>query len=102
VATYLRLLQGGQVDAAFQMTDFSGWGSTMSLNNFHQQYDNWSQQSHRVVLVQSQVQSDTASITVDISTFSGGAFGASDQTYRQTFTLERRSTGWLITGPAYI
>ncbi len=102
VATYLRLLQNGQVDAAFQMTDFGGWGTTMSLDNFHQQYDTWSQRAHRVTLVQSQLTGDTASITVDISTFSGGAFGASDQTSRQTFTLERLSKGWLITGPEYI
>ena len=102
VARYLRFLQSGQVDAAFQMTDFGGWGATMSLENFHLQYDNWSQQAHRVTLVQAKVDGDTASITVDISTFSGGAFGASDQTNRQTFTLERISKGWLITGPEYI
>jgi hypothetical protein len=102
VATYLRLLQSGKFDAAFQMTDFSGQDASMSTNDFHQQYDNWSRQSHRVTLVQSQVNGDTASITVDISTFSGGAFGASDQTYRQTFTLERLPKGWLITGPEYI
>ena len=100
VTTYLRLLQSGQVDAAFQMTDFGD--VNMPLGNFHQQYDNWGQQSHRVTLVQSQVHGDTASVTVDIATFAGGAFGASDQTNRQTFTLERVTGGWHITGPEYI
>lgn len=103
VTTYLRLLQSGQVDAAFQMTDFGDVNMPLPLVNFfHQQYDNWSQQSHRVTLVQSQVHPDTASVTVDISTFSGGAFGASDQTNRQTFMLERVAGGWHITGPEYI
>lgn len=97
VAAYLRLLQNGQVDAAYQMTDL-----TVPLDQFHQEYDNWSQQSHRVVLVQAQAHGDSASVTVDVSWFSGGAFGASDQTYRQMFTLERESEHWRITGPEYL
>lgn len=100
VSTYLRLLQSGQVDAAFQMTDFGD--VNMSAISFHQQYDTWSQQSHRVSLVQAQVHSDTASVTVDLATFAGGAFGASDQSNRQTFMLERFAEGWHITGPEYI
>lgn len=100
VSTYLRLLQSGQVDAAYQLTAFSD--VNMSDINFHQEYDTWSQQSHRATLVQVQSSPDAANVTVDLATFSGGAFGASDQTSRQTFMLERFAGAWHITSPEYL
>ena len=106
VATYLRLLQDGQVDKAYALTALDGDGSSMepaiTLQRFHLQYDQWSQRSHRVILVRSSVAGGSASVTVDISAFSGGAFGASDTTNRQTFTLIRHAGAWRITGPQYV
>ncbi len=89
LASYLRLLQAGQVDRAYATVSMG-----MDLGQFHQQYDSWSQRSHRVTVVQSSTTDDsTASVTVDISTFSGGTFGASDQTGRRLRSSARMDTG---------
>jgi hypothetical protein len=106
VATYLGLLQNGQVDSAYALTAMDAGSlpmeQPMSLENFHQQYDQWGQRTHRAVLVRSSVRGQVATVTVDLSSFTGSVFGASDTTNRLTFTLRRHAGGWLITGPAYI
>ena len=73
-----------------------------SLQDFHQQYDNWGRTAHRVTLLHTDTNADTATVTVEIAVFSAGAFGASDQSSVQTFTLLRFNGVWRITGPAYI
>lgn len=104
VATYLRLLQSGQVDRAYTLVswDASSMQPAMSLQDFHQQYDNWARTAHRVTLMHTDTNGDTASVTVEIAAFSAGAFGASDQSNIQTFTLLRLNGKWRITGPEYI
>lgn len=99
LSAYLRLLQDGQVDRAYALVD-PATGST--LQEFHQQYDAWNQRSHRVALVRSTVAGRSASITIDVTTFSAGSFGASDYSSRQTFTLTHAPGGWRITAPAYL
>ena len=105
VATYLRLLQNGQVDRAYGLVSLdteAPMEPPMTLQRFHAQFDSWSQTSHRATLVRSSVSGSIASVTVDITTFSAGAFGASDQTSRVTFTLKRTGGNWRITGPRYL
>jgi hypothetical protein len=103
VATFLRLLQNGQVDTAYPLVRWkpirSGQCCQMDREQFHQQFDTWSQTPHRVTLIQAGTSGPDASVTVEIATFSAGAFGASDQTCRQTFTLVRQGGAWRITGP---
>ena len=99
LSAYLRLLQDGQVDRAYALVS-PAMGVTPP--DFHQQYDTWGQQSHRVTLVRSTVAGGSASVTVDITTFSAGPFGASDDTSRQTFTLAHGRGGWRVTGPVYL
>ncbi len=107
VSSYLHLLQDGQVDRAYALVS-ADRGATppdsgrITLQDFHRQYDAWGQRSHRVTLVRSHIEGSNASVTVDIATFSGGTFGAGDQTERQTFTLARQDGAWLITGPEYL
>lgn len=97
VATYLRLLEDGEVEQAYALVSMR-----IDREQFRQQFSNWSERSHRVTLVRSSTDGDSATVVVDVSTFSGGAFGASDQTSRHTFTLERRNGSWRITGPQYL
>ncbi len=97
VATYLRLLEDGEVEQAYALVSMR-----IDREQFRQQFSNWSERSHRVTLVRSSTDGDSATVVVDISTFSGGAFGASDQTNRQTFTLRRQNGSWRITGPEYL
>ena len=106
VATYLRLLQDGQIDDAYALTAFpdsrEGPRSPATREGFHQQMDRWSQQPHRVLLVRSNTNGAQATVVVEVSTFIPDVFGASDRTIQQTFTLERRAGAWRITGPVYL
>lgn len=105
VSDYLRLLQSGQVDEAYLKSDIRGGpdsSGSLSREQFHAQFDSWGSQSHRVTLIRASTHQSEASVTVEISTFSGGTFGTSDQTNQQTFTLERVGRNWIITGPAYL
>ena len=97
VATYLRLLQDGKVDTAYALVDMD-----IDRERFHEQFDSWSQRPHRVTLLQAATSGSDASVTVEIAAFSAGAFGASDRTSRQTFTLVRQGGAWRITGPEYL
>ncbi len=99
VSSYLHLLQDGQVDRAYALVSPDMW---VPAQVFHQQYDTWGQRSHRVTLVQFNTASQSASVTVDIATFSAGPWGASDQTQRATFTLARERGKWRMTGPEYM
>jgi len=101
VATYLRLLQDGRVDEAYDMTALEG-PPTMTRQMFHQQLDRWSETPHRVTLLRSSATGDRASVTVEIAAFSPGPFDTGDRSSQQTFTLVRRDGGWLITGPPYL
>jgi hypothetical protein len=105
IATYLRLLQRGQVDEAYKLTSLTSPNedadpSPMSRQDFHAEFDNWSQQSHRVTLLRTNTSGNQSSVTVEVSVFSGDAFGGSDETSRLTFTLVRRHGEWRITGPS--
>ena len=97
VATYLRLLQDGKVDTAYALVAMD-----IDRERFHEQFDTWSQTPHRVTLLQAGTSGPDASVTVEIAAFSAGAFGASDRTSRQTFTLVRQGGAWRITGPEYL
>ena len=97
VATYLRLLQDGKVDVAYALVAMD-----MARQQFHQQFDTWGQTPHRVTLLQAGTSGSDASVTVEIAAFSPGAFGPSDRTSRQTFTLVRQGGAWRITGPEYL
>ncbi len=97
VATYLRLLEDGEVEQAYALVSMR-----IDREQFRQQFSYWSERAHRVTLVRSSMQGDSATVVVDISTFSGGAFGPSDQTRRQSFTLRRQNGSWRITSPEYL
>jgi hypothetical protein len=102
VQRYLALLQAGNVDRAYAMTRFppsTAFGTPQS--NFHQQWDNWSDSSHRVTLVRANRSGHTASVTVDVTGFSASEFGPTEYTNRMTFTLVRANSMWRITGPQY-
>lgn len=104
VQRYLTYLQNGEVDKAYDIGDlqYGPTGERMSRADFHQQFDSWSQTSHRVTLVRSMRSGNEATVTVDISSFSAGPLGSSNQTQRTTFTLVRQGKGWRITGPNYL
>ncbi|GAC1520404.1 MAG: hypothetical protein NVS2B16_27460 [Chloroflexota bacterium] len=105
VATYLRLLQDGNLDQAYKLTHMSfdpGIGGPMSRAQFQQALGRWNERTHRVTLVRARHSGREASITVEISAFSSDVFGASDQTSRQTFTLVLLKGDWRITGPSYL
>jgi hypothetical protein len=106
VATYLRLLEQGQVDEAYAMTALEESRSfpepRMTREQFHRQFDRWSATPRRVTLLRTTMTGDVASVTVDIATFAPGPFGVDDRSAQQTFTLVRREGRWLITGPAYL
>jgi hypothetical protein len=100
VATYLRLLQDGQVDDAYAMAAFDQ--PTMTRERYHQAFDHWNQQPHRVTLLRTTVTTDQATVTVEISTFTSTLLGAGDHSSQQTFTLLLRQGHWLVTGPPYL
>ncbi|HEX6509278.1 MAG TPA: hypothetical protein VF221_16750 [Chloroflexota bacterium] len=97
IQRYMALLQNGEVDRAYAMT--SRWEDRRI---FHDEFDSWSQSSHRVTLVRSTVDGSNAAVTVDISSFSGGPFGAAEDTNRVTFPLMRHGKRWLVTGSDYL
>lgn len=101
VACYLRLLQDGQVDQAAALVDFDG-PRPLTSEQFHQQYDQWSRNTHRVTLLHSETSGEQASVRVEIATFSPGAFGAEDRTAQATFTLVRRDGAWRINDPPFL
>lgn len=113
VATYLRLLQDGQVDEAYAVTSFEPAqypgpypGSypllaPMSRDQFHQAFDGWSQVPHQVVLLRSSTAADRASVTVEIASFRPDLLGG-DLRSHVTFTLVRTAGTWRITGPSYL
>jgi hypothetical protein len=101
VATYLRLLQNGQVDTAYPLVQWQPCKShvfCMDREHFDQQFEYWGQTPHRVTLLQAGTSGSDATVTVEIAVFSADAFGASDQTCRQTFRLVRQGGAWRITG----
>lgn len=108
VATYLRLLQDGRLDEAYALTAFESPGGPgypdgpLTATQFQQRFDRWSQSPHRVTLLRANTTGERASVIVEISTFSPDAFGGSDNTSQQTFTLARRDGVWRITGPPYL
>ena len=105
VSTYLQLLQNGQVDQAYAMTSFEmgpPYYESMTREQFHQQFDAWSQAPHRVTLLRSSSSGSQASVTVEISTFQPDLFASADRTFQQTFTLTQRDVAWVITGPGYL
>jgi hypothetical protein len=114
VASYLRLLQSGQVDEAYALTAFEPTpapppygapypvGAPMTREAFHQAFDAWSQTPHQVVLLRSSVSGNNASVTVETATFSPDLFGGGDRRSQQTFTLVRQNGAWRITGPSYL
>ena len=100
VASYLRLLQDGQVDEAYALTAFDQ--PAMTRERFHMAFDHWSQQPHRVTLLRSTATTDQATVTVEVSTFTSNLLGAGDHSSQQTFTLLLRQGHWLVTGPTYL
>ena len=100
VATYLRLLQNGQIDDAYAMTALPSPSLTRAY--FHEQFDRWSQTPHRVTLLRSNTTGNQASVVVDISTFSPDIFGGGDRSSQQTFMLVRQDGAWRITWPDYL
>jgi hypothetical protein len=105
VQRYLDLLQSGKVDHAYRMTKLTpDFQTDTTLAGFHQQWDSWSQRSHRITLVRSNQSGALSSVTVDVTTFTPGDLPSSEQTTPVTFTLERFHGTWYVTGPsdAYI
>jgi hypothetical protein len=97
VQRYLNLLQNGKTDQAYAMTTLD-----ISQSEYDNEMQGWSGTSHTVSLVSSHPHGNTASVTVDISTFSNPPPVTGDNTTRVTFTLSRVSHRWVITGPDYI
>lgn len=104
VQRYLTLLQNGKTDQAYRLTRISDYGpvGTMTRAEFAQQFASWSQTSHQVTLDSTSVSRQDATVTVQISSFSGGPFGASSESNRAVFTLVKDIGRWLITGPPYL
>jgi hypothetical protein len=103
VQRYLTLLQAGNTDRAYRMTQLPEFGvGLMTRADFNQQFSSWGQTAHQVTLDSTRVSGSEASVTVQISSFSGGPLGASSNSNRVTFTLNRVHGRWLITGPTYL
>lgn len=103
VQRYLNLLQSGKTDAAYSLTDITNFGpGTMSRAQFDQQFASWSGTSHQVTMGSTMVAGRSATVTVEISSFSGGPFGASTGSNRVAITLEKIGGRWLVTGPPYL
>lgn len=104
VQRYLNLLQSGKTDQAYRLTRISDYGpmGTISRAQFAQQFASWSQTSHQVTLNSTTAAHRDATVVVQISSFSGGPFGASTDSNRVVFTLSKIGGRWLITGPPYL
>lgn len=100
VAMFVRLLEDGELDRAYELTAIP----KLSRDRFVEQFDPEDRPPRRVTLVRSSVDRDRAAVVVDVSTFTadGAPLDTSDQTYRQTFRLRREGGGWVITGPEYL
>lgn len=97
VQRYLSDLQAGKVDAAYDLTV-----QFITRQEFHNRFDNWNSRSHRVDLAATHVDAETATVSVDISTFSAGPTGADSSTNRVTFSLVRHAKTWRISDPDYL
>jgi hypothetical protein len=103
VQRYLNLLQDGKTDQAYRLTQIDGFdGGVMTRAEFNQQFASWSQTSHQVTLNSTTVSGGDATVTVQISSFSGGPFGTSTDSTRVSITLTKTGGRWLITGPPYL
>lgn len=103
VQRYLSLLQSGKTDQAYGMTRLTDYGGQLvDRARFHEMFDNWGQNSHQVTLNSTTLSHSHASVRAEISSFSGGPFGASTDSSPVTFTLFKTGGRWLITGPSYI
>lgn len=103
VATYLRLLQDGKVDEAYDLTAFPASDPfPMTRERFHEQLDRWSATPHRAILARTTVRGDRATVVVQISGFRPGLLGGGDSTQQVDVTLARTSAGWRVTGPPYL
>ena len=102
VAAYLRLLQDGRVDEAYDLTAFDDSPMVMTRSRFHEQYDRWSARPHRVTLVRSSVRGNDATVVVDVTAFNSGLFNSSDTGTTTTVTLRRTGDAWRVTGPTYL
>lgn len=106
VAAYLRLLQSGQLDEAYALTDFAPgaapFAAPMTRERFHALFDSWSQTPHQVLLLRASVIGDVASVTVEITTLHPDLFGGSEQRVQQTITLIRQDGAWRVTGPEWL
>ncbi len=98
VAEFVRLIEDGELDEAYELTAIPG----LSRERFQEQFNYRSETSRRVTLVRSDVEGEEATVVVDITTFSSGdTLGGSDYSYRETYRLRRESGRWLITSPEY-
>lgn len=103
VQRYLNLLQNGKTDQAYRLTHITDFaGHVMTRAEFTQQFASWSQTSHQVTLDSTTVSGRDATVTVQISSFSGGPFGTSTDSTRVSITLSKTGGRWLITGPPYL
>jgi hypothetical protein len=69
---------------------------------FDAEYGSWANRSHQVVLVTADRRASTADVTVEITGFDAGPFGASNDSQRVIFHLIRQGRGWIITDPPYL
>lgn len=98
IAEFVRLIEDGQLEEAYELTSIPGLTQEEFVERFSYQGD----ASSRVTLVRSDVDGDTATVVVDVSTFSpDGPLDSSDYTYRETYQLRREAGRWVITGPEY-
>lgn len=93
VQTYLRAMLEGDTDTAVDLLSTStGCDDTDVAAAFVTD-------SARIVLVESSVEDDTASVVVEITEFSGdGPFGGSEFSHEEQFSLENEAGRWLIVG----
>lgn len=103
VATYVRDLQNGKLDAAYRMTRFMDtyYGPVGGPQGFRAQYGGWGHQPHRVTLISSRADGSTAHVRVEIITYSDAVFGGGQTSRTVTFTVDRLGGRWYITGAEY-
>jgi serine/threonine protein kinase/DNA-binding SARP family transcriptional activator len=101
VASYFRLLQGGQVDSAFQLTASAQLpNAETARKRFHAVFGAWRRKARGVSVLDAQTFRNGAKVTVDVTIFDGNALGESDTTTRRTVNVVYSHGRWRIQDPA--
>lgn len=96
VQAYLVDLQHGRLKSAYDRTTRS-----LDFRMFRQMHAYRSHTPYTITLTGSTVRPKSATVTVELSTFSAGPYGGQTWSSRTSFTLVRVDGRWLICRPLY-